>query len=40
MNIEKIRSMMGENGFVDAVEYRMIELPGYAVRKLEGGFRG
>ena len=29
-----------ENGFVDAVEYRRIELPGYAVRKLEGGFRG
>ena len=29
-----------ENGFVDAVEYRRIDLPGYAVRKLEGGFRG
>lgn len=29
-----------ENGFVDTVEFSRVELPGYAARKLEGGFRG
>lgn len=28
------------NGFVDAVEFSRVELPVYAARKLEGGFRG